>query len=108
MNEEQQRIANYLDQNALGYSNRKTSTDIRVNFGLVSGGVTNEHVRDLIRDMILNNNCCIGSIMWHDGYWIIQTEEELKMVVSSLEKRASGVRRRAEALRINFNNRNNG
>jgi hypothetical protein len=51
MNEEQQRIWNYLNNNAIGYNNRRTSTDIRINCGLDSGGVTNEHVRDLIRDM---------------------------------------------------------
>jgi len=58
--------------------------------------------------MILNHNCCIGSIMWHDGYWLIQTQEELDMVIRSLEQRASGVIRRSEALKENFNNRNNG
>jgi hypothetical protein len=108
MNEEQQRIDEYLNQQAIGYENRKTSTEIRENCGLESGGVTNEHVRDLIRDMILNHGRCIGSIMWHDGYWIIQTHDELEMATRSLEQRASGVLRRAEALRNNFANRNNG
>jgi hypothetical protein len=108
MNEEQLRIWNYLMNSALGYANRKSSSDIRNNCSLESGGVTNEHVRDLIRDLILHQGCCIGSIMWHDGYWIIQTEAELEMATKSLEQRASGVIRRAEALRANFNNRNNG
>ena len=108
MNEEQIRISDYLNQNAIGYDNRKTSTEVRENCGLESGGATNEHVRDLIRDMILNHGSCIGSIMWHDGYWIIQTTEELEMATRSLEQRASGVLRRAEALRTNFTNRNNG
>lgn len=105
MNEEQIRIHDYLKQNALGYDNRRTSTDIRENCGLISGGVTNEHVRDLIRDMILNHGSYIGSIMWHDGYWIIQTEEELDMATKSLEQRANGVLRRATALKTNFLNR---
>ena len=108
MNEEQRRIFDYLNANAIGYDNRKTSTDIRENCSLESGGVTNENVRDLIRDMILNHGSCIGSIMWHDGYWIIQTEEELGMATRSLEQRASGVLRRAEALRTNFLNHSNG
>jgi hypothetical protein len=108
MNEEQQRIDAYLSTNALGYSNRKTSTQIRVNCNLESGGPTNEHVRDLIRDMILNYGSCIGSLMWEDGYWIIQSEEELNQVTQSLENRADGVIRRAEALRRNWQNRNNG
>lgn len=108
MNEEQQRIWDYLNQNAIGYENRKTSSEIRERCELSSGGVTNEHVRDLIRDMILYRKSCIGSIMWHDGYWIIQTAEELEMVISSLKQRANGVLRRAAALRRNFINRNNG
>jgi hypothetical protein len=108
MNEEQQRIWDYLSQNAVGHAQRKTSSEIRVRCRLESGGVTNEHVRDLIREMILVHNCCIGSIMWQDGYWIIQTEDKLEMAVRSLEQRANGVLHRAEALRRNFVNRNNG
>lgn len=104
MNEEQIRVFDFLNHNAIGYNNRKTSTDIRVNCELESGGVTNEHVRDIIRDLILVYGCCIGSIMWQDGYWIIQTLEELDMATKSLEQRASGVLRRAEALRANFIN----
>jgi hypothetical protein len=106
MNEEQRRIWEYLTNNAIGYDNRKSSDQIRDICNLISGGVTNEHVRDLIREMILNHNCCIGSIMWGDGYWIIQTEDELERVTRSLEQRADGVRRRANALRRNFANRN--
>jgi tRNA uridine 5-carbamoylmethylation protein Kti12 len=104
----QQRIETYLSKNALGYANRKTSTDIRVNCNLEAGGPTNEHVRDLIRDMILNYGSCIGSLMWEDGYWIIQNEDELTQVIQSLKNRSDGVIRRAEALRRNWENRNNG
>lgn len=74
MNSEQIAIFNYLNANALGYQNRKSSTEIRVSLNLESGGVTNEYVRDLIRDMILNHGCCIGSLMWDSGYWIIQND----------------------------------
>ncbi len=38
MNEEQQRIRNYLNQNAIGCTNRKSSTEIRVALNLESGG----------------------------------------------------------------------
>jgi hypothetical protein len=103
MNEEQQRIFDYLNATAQGYNNRRTSTDIRENCGLESGGVTNEHVRDLIRDMILNQGCCIGSLMWENGYWIIQNEDELSRVCDSLENRAEAILERARALRTNFN-----
>lgn len=106
MNKEQQSIDKYLKENALGYSNRKTSTEIREACGLESGGVTNEHVRELIRDMILHNGSCIGSVMYRDGYWIIQNEEELNKATESLEARASGVIRRADALRNNWKQQN--
>ena len=108
MNEEQQAIQDYLNQNALGYSNRKTSTEIRNACELESGGATNEHVRDLIRDMIFNHNCSIGSVMWGSGYWIIQNETELNRVVQSLRNRANSIVERAERLISNFNNRANG
>jgi len=105
MNIEQVTIFDYLNANALGYQNRKSSGEIRVSLNLESGGVTNEHVRDLIRDMILNHGCCIGSLMWDSGYWIIQNEQELNQVYESLENRAESIRGRANALRINWQNR---
>lgn len=83
MSNEQIEIFEYLNTNAIGYENRKSSTQIREELNLESGGVTNEHVRDLIRDMILNHNACIGSLMWKSAYWIIQTEEELNTVCES-------------------------
>lgn len=63
MNDEQSSILNYLRENALGFENRKTSTQIREELNLESGGVTNEHVRELIRDLIISHNACIGSLM---------------------------------------------
>lgn len=108
MNDEQSAILNYLRENALGYDNRKTSTQIREELNLESGGVTNEHVRELIRDLILSHNACIGSLMWGNGYWIIQTEDELNRVCESLENRADAIINRAAALRNNWNNRYNG
>lgn len=107
MNEEQRDIFNYLNTNAVGYENRKTSTQIREELNLESGGVTNEHVRDLIRDLIFSHHACIGSLMWENGYWIIQTEDELDKVCESLENRANSIKERAEALRNNWKNQNN-
>lgn len=105
MNDEQQAILDYLNQFALGYENRKSSTDIRIALNLESGGVTNEHVRDLIRDMILNHGICIGSLMWANGYWIIQNEQELNQVCQSLENRAESTIERANAIRRNWQNK---
>ncbi|MBO7469741.1 MAG: hypothetical protein J6T37_02290 [Bacteroidales bacterium] len=108
MNEEQKAILIYLNNNAIGYENRKTSTQIREDLNLESGGVTNEHVRDLIRDLIINYQACIGSLMWGNGYWIIKSEDELNKVCESLENRANSIKYRAQALRNNWQKHNNG
>jgi len=104
MNEEQQRIWEYLNQNAVGYDNRISSSEIRDALNLESGGPTNEHVRNLIRNMIFNHACLIGS--FRRGYWIITNEDELEMVIDDLNSRADGVRERANALQQNWDNRN--
>lgn len=108
MNEEQKAILIYLNNNAIGYENRKTSTQIREDLNLESGGVTNEHVRNLIRDLIINYQACIGSLMWENGYWIIKSEDELNKVCESLENRANSIKDRAQALRNNWQKHNNG
>lgn len=105
MNEEQQSIWDYLIENAIGYENRRSSSEIRDALNLESGGPTNEHVRDLIRDMIFNQGCLIGSLMFRKGYWVIQNEHELNMVINHLNNRADGVRGRANALQQNWDNR---
>jgi hypothetical protein len=105
MNEEQQSIWDYLIENAIGYENRKSSSETRDALNLDSGGPTNEHVRDLIRVMIFNHCCLIGSLMFRKGYWIIQNEHELNMVINHLNSRADGVRERANALQQNWDNR---
>ena len=103
MNEEQSRIWNYLNQRAQGHENSKSSDEIKDELNLESGGPTNEHIRDLIRDMILNHNCCVGSD--NSGYWVIINDEELQDVVTSLKDRANGVLERARALERNWENR---
>lgn len=105
MNDEQQSIWSYLNRNAIGYENRKSSSEIRDVLNLESGGPTNEHIRDLIRDMIFNHGCLIGSLMFKKGYWVIQNEQELNNVIDQLNSRAEGVRERANALKQNWDNR---
>jgi len=106
MKVEQRRIWNYLNQYARGHENHKSSDEIRDELNLESGGPTNEHIRDLIRGMILNHNCCIGSD--NSGYWVITNEGELNGVVTSLRDRANGVLERASALERNWENRDRG
>lgn len=106
MNEEQIKIWEYLSENAVGYESRRSSTEIRDSLNLESGGSTNDYVRGLIRDMVINHSCLIGSLMYGSGYWIIQNQEELGLVYEELEKRARGVMVRANALKQNWENRN--
>lgn len=103
MNNEQRRILDYLNHNAQGHRNRKSSDEIRDELDIESGGRTNENIRNLIRDMIINDNCCIGSDT--RGYWMILNEEELRKVVSSLINRAEEINERAQALERNWANR---
>lgn len=106
MNDEQQRIWDYLNQNAIGYDSRKSSSEIRDFLKMKSGGPTNEHIRDLIRDMILNHGSYIGSLMYQKGYWIISTKKELEEVIKSLNDRAESINKRAEMIRKNWEKRN--
>ena len=109
MNDEQQRIWDYLTENAQGIQNRVSSDQIRDNCGLEAGGVTNEHVRGLIGEMISDYNCCIGSISGrHGGYWITHNEDDLDSVEDSLRQRADENNQRAKNLRRNWENRDNG
>jgi len=106
MNEEQLSIWTYLDQNARGFSQRKSSTEIKDACNLEAGDSTNVYVRNLITDMILNHRCCIGSQMWKHGYWIVQNEEELTPACESLENRAASILERTNVLRQNWEHSN--
>lgn len=108
MDEDQLAILAYLNENAIGYDNRKSSEEIRLSCELISGGPTNDYVRSKIRDMVFNHGQIIGSISWDRGYWIIQNEEELNRVVESLQARAHKVVERGEKLIENWENLNNG
>jgi hypothetical protein len=101
MDDEQNLIWDYLNENAIGFDNRKSSEEIRLACNLISGGPTNDHVREKIRFMVNDHGCCIGSVSWVKGFWTIVNEEELNRVTNSLEARANKVLERADILRTN-------
>jgi len=105
MNDDQNRIWQYLQNNAVGKNNKKTTSQIRDACFLASGGPTNEYVRELVRGMIIDHSCCIGSLMWSGGYWIINSENELNEVINSLQNRANSIHRRVDAIRRNWDER---
>jgi len=104
MSNEEQLIFNYLKTYAQGKVNKKTSNEIQQVTGLPTGGRTNEHIREIIRKLIIFNEALIGSDS--GGYWIIQNKCELEAVVNGLNSRAKEVKERAIALQNNWERRN--
>jgi len=104
MNNEERQVLNYLEKNAVGFKNKKTSDEIQIALKLPSGGKTNEHTRRLIRNLISNHNAVIGSDS--KGYWIIETEQELQDVADGLKSRANEIHERAVTIQNNWSNKN--
>ncbi len=106
MNQEQQSILQYLQTNANGQGNKKTSGTISNALNIPGGGLTNEHVRDLITDMIVQG-CLIGSESGpNGGYWIINNRQECLDVIGDLHHRAQEVIDRASRLKQFWNQAN--
>jgi len=67
-------------------------------------GHTQEPTRDLIRDAIVNHEIPVGSTP-QDGYFLIDTEEELNETISSLQQRIEGLQNRINGLRRGWQRR---
>jgi hypothetical protein len=70
----------------------------------MDAGHTQEPTRDLIRDAIVDHEIPIGSTP-QDGYFLIDTEEELNEVVSNLQQRIEGLQNRINGLRRGWHRR---
>lgn len=105
MSNDEKDVLEYLEKNAQGERNKKTSEEIRKALELPSVGGTNDYIREIIRNLIKNHNAIIGSDS--RGYWIIQNEKELRNVIKSLKTRSEEISKRAEALQNNWEKRNN-
>lgn len=103
MNHEQRLIWNYLSSYAQGKSNAKKAKIIHQETGVPAGGKTYEHIRELINDMIDNEGCLIGSS--RSGFFIIETEDELKACVNSLKGRILGIDKHTKNLLKNWENK---
>jgi hypothetical protein len=86
-----------------GKANSKHASDLEKNLDMDEGH-TQEPTRDLIRDAIMNYRIPIGSTP-RDGYFLINTEEELKEVVDNLKQRIRGIDDRIEGLRDGWRRR---
>jgi hypothetical protein len=91
-----------IDELEDGAANAKNADIIENNLGLDSGR-TNEPTRQLITECIVNDKYPIGS--GSKGYFLIDSEEELRDVVRSLEGRIHGLKNRIDALREGWNKR---
>jgi len=70
----------------------------------MDAGHTQEPTRDLIRDAIVNHGIPIGSTT-QDGYFLIDTQEELDETTTTLEQRIDGLRNRIDGLRRGWQRR---
>ncbi|MEL7834257.1 hypothetical protein [Fodinibius sp. Rm-B-1B1-1] len=88
-------IQDLIQQLNDGSQNSQNADDIEASLGLDSGR-TAEPTRNLIREAILDNNIPIGSNS--NGYFLIDSEDELKSVLQSLKSRIEGLKERIDSL----------
>ena len=85
-----------VDELGDGTANARHAPDLESALSL-DGGRTQEPTRDLIREAIVRDNFPIGST--RDGYFLIDSIDELNSVVGELERRMGGIRLRIEGIR---------
>ena len=67
-------------------------------------GHTQEPTREIIRGAILDKDIPIGSTV-RDGYFLIDSKEELSTVISEIEARIDGLRNRICHLQVGWGRR---
>jgi hypothetical protein len=85
-----------------GSSNPQTANSLHNSLN-TNPGNTDEPTRDLIRDAVINQNIPVGSNS--SGYFLIDSEQELDDVVTSLESRIQGLQDRINSLRSGWQKR---
>ncbi len=93
MNDEQEKIWNYLIENAQGIDNAIHIDIIAEEIGVPSKGTNNDDVRGWIKDMVMNLEKPIGTCS--KGAFVILNEEEIEIAARFVERnnRAGAVRR---------------
>ena len=86
-----------------GKVNSQHSDDLENTLDM-DAGHTQEPTRDLIRDAMVNHEMPIGSTP-QDGYFLIDTEEELDEAVNNLQQRIVGLQNRINGLRCGWQRR---
>ncbi|GEM_PF-5144259 len=88
-------IQDLIQQLDDGSQNYQNADDIGASLGL-DAGRTAEPTRELIREAILDESIPIGSNT--NGYFLIDSEDELKSVLQSLKSRIEGLQERIDSL----------
>ena len=96
MNNDQQRIWDYLIINALGKANAKHIEVIANELGFPPHGTNNDDVRGLIKDMVMNHGRQIGTHT--TGAFVILNDQEREEAARYVERR-----NRARSVRENGN-----
>ncbi|MEI6556096.1 MAG: hypothetical protein WCL70_10935 [Paludibacter sp.] len=85
MNEEQQRIWDYLTNHAVGRNNTIHVSDLATHLGYMPNGTNNDNVRKLITKMVMNNNLPIGTCK--DGVFLFTNDIEREEAARFVERR---------------------
>jgi hypothetical protein len=93
MTTEQERIWQYLVENALGIANAIKIEDIATAIGVSPHGTNNDDVRGWIKDMVVRHSKPIGTCK--NGAFIILNDDEREIAAKFVERnnRANAVRR---------------
>jgi hypothetical protein len=95
MNQEQQRLFDFLNNGHRGRNNAIISNNIRAALGF-EWGRTEEATRELIRDMVILLEAPIGSSK--NGFFIIVDQEDLNVAIAHLNSRVEKTNLRIAAL----------
>lgn len=85
-----------------GSENAMRASDLEQDLQMEYGN-TQEPTRDLIRSAIVNHNMPIGSS--RNGFFLIDSEDELNQVTEGLQRRINGIQNRIDGLRNGWNRR---
>lgn len=92
MDENQERIWNYLEEHAVGRNSAVHIADLADNLGFPPNGTNNDDIRRMIKDMVMNENLPIGTCQ--DGAFLFTNEQEREAAARFVERktRASVIR----------------
>lgn len=92
-------IHNYLKKYAIGYQNRKTSSELIKIFNIKSDDILRECIREIRDSDIFHKTICSKSGSGGNGYWIATDVDEIIKSANALEKRGWNCIKRAKIMK---------